>query len=79
MNIKSIETEQDYRDALKRLELIFDAVRNSVEDDELEVMGILIDNYEKTHFPIDLPDPMEAIKFRMEQMNYSNNDLAKII
>jgi HTH-type transcriptional regulator/antitoxin HigA len=79
MNIKPIKTEQDYQDALKRLEAIFDAGSNTNEGDELEVLGVLIDNYEKIYFPIDLPDPIEAIKFRMEQLNYSNNDLAQII
>jgi HTH-type transcriptional regulator/antitoxin HigA len=79
MEIKPIKTEQDYQDALKRLEVIFDAAPNTAEDDELEVLGVLIDNYEKAHFPIDLPDPIEAIKFRMEQLNYNNNDLANII
>jgi HTH-type transcriptional regulator/antitoxin HigA len=79
MNIKPIKTEQDYLEAMKRLEYIFDAAPNSVEGDELEVLGVLIDNYEKTYFPIDLPDPIEAIKFRMEQLNYTNKDLADII
>ncbi|WP_426671918.1 helix-turn-helix domain-containing protein [Mucilaginibacter sp. McL0603] len=66
MNIKLIKTEQDYQDAIKRLEIIFDAAPNTAEGDELEISGVLIDNFEKTHFPIDLPDPIEAIKFRME-------------
>jgi HTH-type transcriptional regulator/antitoxin HigA len=79
MNIKPIKTEKDYKDALKRLEVIFDALPNSTEGDELEILGILIDNYEKIHFPINLPDPIEAIKFRMVQLNYSNQDLAQII
>jgi HTH-type transcriptional regulator/antitoxin HigA len=79
MNIKPIKTKQDYRDALKRLENIFDAMPNTAEGDELEVLGVLIDNYEKIYSPIDLPDPIEAIKFRMEQLNYSNQDLAQII
>jgi HTH-type transcriptional regulator/antitoxin HigA len=79
MNIKPIKTEQDYQDALKRLEIIFDAAPNTIEGDELEILGVLIDNYEKIYFPIDLPDPIEAIKFRMEQLNYSNNDLAQVI
>ena len=79
MKIKPIKTEQDYQDALKRLEVIFDAAPNSKEGDELEILGVLIDNYEKILFPIELPDPIEAIKFRMEQLNYSNNDLAQII
>ncbi|MGV8947674.1 MAG: helix-turn-helix domain-containing protein [Lutibacter sp.] len=45
----------------------------------MEVLGILIEKYDDDYFPIDLPDPIEAIKFRMEQMNYSQNDLAKVI
>jgi len=79
MNIKPIKTETDYREALERLETIFDAKLNSKEGDELEILGMLIDNYEKIHSPIELPDPIEAIKFRMEQLNYTNQDLAKII
>jgi HTH-type transcriptional regulator/antitoxin HigA len=50
-----------------------------MEGDELEILGILIDNYENENFPIELPDPIEAIKFRMEQLNYSQNDLAEVI
>ena len=79
MKIKPIKNEKDYQEALKRLEVIFDAPLDTAEGDELEVLGVLIDNYEKTYFPIDLPDPIEAIKFRMEQLNYNNNDLADII
>ncbi len=79
MNIKPIKTAQDYQEALNRLELIFDAQKNTSEGDELEVLGILIEKYEDEHFPIDLPDPIEAIKFRMEQMGYTQNDLAKIM
>jgi len=79
MNIKPIKTEDDYQEALKRLEEIFDSKPNSKEGDELEILGMLVDNYEKNHFPIELPDPIEAIKFRMEQLNYSNQDLAQII
>lgn len=79
MDIKPIKTEQDYQDALKRLEDIFDSVPNTPDGDELEILGVLIDNYEKIYSPIDLPDPIEAIKFRMEQLNYSNYDLAQII
>lgn len=79
MQIKPIKTEQDYKGAMERLEAIFDARPGTPEGDELEVLGVLVDNYERTYFPIDLPDPIEAIKFRMEQLNYSNNDLSKII
>ena len=79
MEIKPIKTEKDYNQALERLETIFDAQLGSAEGDELEVLGILIDQYENEHFPIGLPDPIEAIKFRMEQMGYNQNDLAKIV
>lgn len=79
MKLKPIKTEKDYQDALDRLELIFDAIPGTEEGDELEILGVLIDNYENEHFPIEFPDPIEAIKFRMEQLNYSQNDLAEII
>ncbi len=79
MNINLIKTESDYNQALERLEVIFDAKKGTQEGDELELLGILIDQYENEHFPIDLPDPIEAIKFRMEQMGYTQNDLARII
>ena len=79
MEIKPIKTEKDYNQALERLEVIFDAKLGSPEGDELEVLGILIDQYENEHFPIGLPDPIEAIKFRMEQMGYNQNDLASIV
>ena len=79
MEIKPIKNEKDYNQALERLETIFDAKLGTRESDELEVIGILIDQYENEHFPIGLPDPIEAIKFRMEQMGYNQNDLAKIV
>jgi HTH-type transcriptional regulator/antitoxin HigA len=79
MEIKPIKTETDYNQALERLEMIFDAKNGTPEGDELEVLGILIDQYENEHFPIGLPDPIEAIKFRMEQMGYNQNDLANIV
>ncbi len=79
MEIKLIKTKKDYNQALERLEVIFDAKKGSSEGDELEVLGILLEQYEKDHFPIDLPDPIEAIKFRMEQMGYNQSDLAEIV
>lgn len=79
MTIKPIRTKADYQKALTRLEAIFEAKPGSQKGDELEVLTILIDNYEKEKFPIGLPDPIEAIKFRMEQLGYSQNDLAKIV
>lgn len=79
MNWKVIKTEKDYQLALKRLEVIFDSKKGSKNGDELELLSLLIDNYEKEKFPIDLPDPIEAIKFRMEQLGYSQKDLTEVI
>src|SRR5690606_33261301 len=79
MEIKPIKNQKDYTRALERLDDIFDAKVGSPEGDELEILGILIDQYENEHFPIGLPDPVEAIKFRMEQLGYNQKDLAKII
>ncbi len=79
MNIKPIKTKKDYQKALDRLEVIFDAKKDTPEGDELLILGMLIDQYENDHFPIDLPDPIEAIKFRMEQLGYNQSDLAKIL
>ena len=79
MDIKPIKTERDYNQAIERLEIIFNATSGAPEGDELEVLGILIDQYENENFPIGLPDPIEAIKFRMEQMGYTQSDLANIV
>src|SRR5690606_35573088 len=79
MKLKSIKTEQEYNQALERLEVIFDATPGSKDGDELEILGILLEKYENENFPIEFPDPIEAIKFRMEQLNYSQNDLAEVI
>lgn len=79
MNIKPIKTKKDYQQAMDRLEIIFDSKKGTSEGDELEILGILIDQYENENFPIDLPDPIEAIKFRMEQLGYSQTDLARVV
>lgn len=79
MNIHPIHTQADYNKALSRIEDIFDAKPGSTEGDELEILGILVDEFEKRHFPIDAPDPIEAIKFRMEQLGLSQRDLAGLI
>lgn len=76
---KVIKTEDEYNQALKRLEKIFDAPVDTAEGDEAELLSILIEKYEDEHYPIEAPDPIEAIKFRMEQMNMTNNDLAEVI
>ena len=79
MNIKPIKTKKDYEQALERLEIIFDAKKGTQKGDELEILGMLIDNYEKEKFPIGFPDPVEAIKFRMEQLGYNQTDLANVV
>ncbi len=79
MNIKPLKNEQDYEKALERLEVIFDAPINSKEGDEAEILSMLIDNYENEHYPIDAPDPIEAIKIRMEEMNLKQKDLVGVI
>ncbi|MFA5819592.1 MAG: helix-turn-helix domain-containing protein [Bacteroidales bacterium] len=79
MIIKIIKTEEEYSQALKRLEAIFDAPADTSEGDEAELLGILIEKYEDEYYPINAPDPIEAIRFRMEQMNMDNQDLAKIL
>ncbi|MCC5930011.1 MAG: helix-turn-helix domain-containing protein [Cyclobacteriaceae bacterium] len=75
MELKPIKSEEDYRAALKRLEEIFDAKPGTPESDELELLSLMVDNYENTHYPIEAPDPIEAIKIRMEEMNLKQVDL----
>jgi HTH-type transcriptional regulator/antitoxin HigA len=79
MDIKPIKTEADYEKALSRLELIFSASPNSQEGDEAEILSMIIENYENQYFPIEAPDPIEAIKIRMEDMNLKQKDLIGII
>lgn len=78
MKIAPIKNEKDYQNALERLEVIFDAKKGSEHGDELEILSILIDKYENENFPIGMPDPIEAIKFRMEQMGMKQKDLAEV-
>ncbi len=79
MNITPIKNEKDYQKALERLEIIFEAKIGTEKGDELEILSILIDRYENKHFPIGMPDPIEAIKFRMEQMGMKQKDLAEVV
>lgn len=76
--IRPIHSEQDYADALARVEALMDMERSDVEDDELDVLATLIEVYEDQHFPMDAPDPVEAIKFRMQQLDMKQSDLAPI-
>ena len=75
MKLKPIKTEADYRAALRRLEKIFDAKLGTPESDELEILGLMVDDYENKHYPIEAPDPIEAIKIRMEEMQLKQIDL----
>ena len=79
MNIKPIKTESDYREALPRLEVIFDAAVGTPESDEADVLGLMVDEYEKKHYQIGAPDPIEAIKIRMEDMQLKQVDLVNEI
>jgi HTH-type transcriptional regulator/antitoxin HigA len=79
MNIKPIKTEKDCEQAMLRLESIFDAKKGTTKGDEQEILSLLIEKYEDEKFPLDLPDPIEAIKFRMEQMGMTQTDLANIV
>jgi len=79
MDVKPIRTEQDYDDALARIEEIWDAEPGTPESDELDVLSILVEAYEEEHHPIDPPDPIEAIKFRMEQTRLTRKDLEPFI
>ena len=78
MNIKPIRNKQDYELALKRVELLMDSEFRTEDFDELEVLTTLIENYETKHYTIDTPDPIEAIKFRIEQEGLRQKDLAEI-
>lgn len=79
MNIKPLKTVEDYEQALKRLEKIFDAVPDTLEGDEAEILSLLIDNFENEYYAIEPPDPIEAIKIRMEEMNLKQKDLVGVI
>jgi len=79
MNIQPIKSEFDYRQALKKLEIVFDALIGTPESDEADMLGLIIDEYEKNHYHIDAPDPIEAIKIRMEEMQLKQIDLVNEI
>lgn len=81
MNIKPIRTEQDYEAALRAVEPMFENEPGlgTPEGDYFEVMCLLIEDYEKKHYPIEPPSPIEAIKFRMDQQGLSVKDLEPAI
>jgi HTH-type transcriptional regulator/antitoxin HigA len=79
MEIRLIKSEHDYREALAELDKYFDAPVGSKESDYADVLALLVDEYEKKHYPIESPDPIEAIKIRMEEMQLKQKDLAPAI
>ena len=79
MNIKPIKSEEDYIATLKQIESLMDVKPNTPQMDELEVLTTLVEAYEAQHYVIDAPDPIEAIKFRMEQEGLKQKDLVSIV
>ncbi len=79
MNIKPIKIEQDYNNTLNQIESLMDAKPNTPQMDELEVLTTLVEAYEEQHYKIEAPDPIEAIKFRMEQEGLKQKDLITIV
>jgi HTH-type transcriptional regulator/antitoxin HigA len=79
MDIKPIKSERDYEQALQRVESLWKSPEGSAESDELDVLATLIEAYEREHYPIDLPDPVEAIKFRLEQDGKDSRALIGVI
>lgn len=75
MNIRPIKTEADYQVTLTRLDKIFDAKIGTKESDEADILALLIDNYENTYYFIEAPDPIEAIKIRMKELQLKQVDL----
>ena len=79
MNISPIKSESDYQKALERLDLLFDSPEGTIGSDEADILALLIDEYERLHYPIDAPDPVEAIKIRMAEMRLKQVDLVPIL
>ena len=79
MEIKAIKTKADHRAALKEIEALMAAERDTPEGERLDVLVTLVEAYENKHYPLDLPDPVEAIKFRMEQKGMTPKDLVPMI
>lgn len=77
--LRAIKTNRQHKAALKRIDHLMDAGNATSEAAELEVLAILVERYEREAFPIDPPSPIDAIRFRMEQMGYSQTDLARVL
>lgn len=79
MEIRPIKTEQDYNSAIKRIEELWGAKKDTPKGDELDLLVTLVESYEMKHYPIAPPDPIDAIIFRMEQMDMTKNDMVKYL
>jgi HTH-type transcriptional regulator/antitoxin HigA len=79
MNIKPIRTKADYRASLKAIEFLINARPKTPEGERLDVLVTLVESYEREHFPLDLPSPVEAIKFAMDQRGLTIKDLEPMI
>lgn len=79
MQVKPIRTVEDNRVALARIEQLWDCEPNTPESDELAVLATLVEAFEKANYPIDAPDPIEAIRFRMEQQGLEDKDLVPFL
>jgi HTH-type transcriptional regulator/antitoxin HigA len=79
MSIKPIKTESDYKEALSRIEALWDAEPNTKKGDELSILAVLVESYEAEKFRILPPDPVEAIKFRMDQSGMKKAELATFL
>ena len=79
MEIRPIKTEQDYNSAIKRIEELWGAKKDTPKGDELDLLVTLVESYEMKHYPIAPTDPIDAIKFRMEQMGMTKEDMVKYL
>jgi HTH-type transcriptional regulator/antitoxin HigA len=79
MEIRPIKTEKDYDSAIMRIEELWGAKKDTPEGDEFDLLVTLVESYEMKHFPISPPDPIDAIKFRMEQMGMTKADMVKYL
>jgi HTH-type transcriptional regulator/antitoxin HigA len=79
MEIRPIKTEQDYNSAIKRIEELWGSKKDTSKGDELDLLVTLVESYEMKHYPIAPPDPIDAIKFRMEQMDMTKDDMIKYL
>lgn len=84
MKTKILKTEQEYNDACERIYTLINCTEKAIEPDslegeEIELLSLLVEKYEQEHFPVEAPNPIEAIKFRMEQMNLKQSDVAPCI